>query len=161
MAIEVIIALCFLIMLAGIVGSLLPAVPGPALSLVGVYLYWFTSSYREPGVILLSLLTVAGLLAVSVDWFGPALASRLGGASTKTAVISALLGLVALLFTGPAGMLAVVFLAALGIEYYRQRSWRKGGRAALATLLGALGAPLVQLVISTAIFITMAVVYFK
>lgn len=54
------------LVVAGVVGSLVPSVPGPALPLAGDYLHWWATGYAEPGLAALAGFTVAGLAAVVV-----------------------------------------------------------------------------------------------
>lgn len=159
MSLNFIIVLSFVALVLGMIGSVAPVIPGPFLSLAGVYIYWWGRGFMEPTLTLLVVITLVALLAVLVDWFGPALASRMGGASNRTAVIAGLVGFVGLFVAGPLGMIVSVFLSALVLEYYRQRNLKDSGRAALASLLGAVGAPLIQLLVTFSILVSMVFVY--
>lgn len=148
----------FVFLTLGVVGSLAPILPGPVLSLAGVYLYWWATDFQDPGEPLLVVLTLTALVAILVDLFGPALASRAGGASSRTALVAGLLGVAGLLIGGPTGMILAVFLTALILELYRQSSLRRGTRAALASLLGAVGSPVLQVLLTLTILVSMIVV---
>lgn len=160
MSADLIVILSFLALVLGIIGSVLPAVPGPVLSLAGVYLYWWGANFTEPSLTLLIAINLLVLLAVLADWFGPAIASRLGGASTRTALIAALVGVAGLLLAGPLGLIVSVFVTAFALEYYRHSNLKQSGQAALASLLGVLGAPVIQLLVTLSILVSMGFVWF-
>jgi len=132
------------LLVAGVVGSLVPLVPGPALSLAGVGVYWWASGYTEPGTLLLVVLVALGVLGLAVDFLGGLLGARGGGASWRTALLAGLAGVALLLVTGPVGMLlgvgGTVFLA----QFRRERDARGSLRAALVALAGVLASGLVQ-----------------
>ncbi|MFW5801117.1 MAG: hypothetical protein ACOCVC_03735, partial [Spirochaeta sp.] len=58
--VDVAVVLAFVMLLGGVVGSVLPAVPGAGLSLAGVLLYWWHTGYAEPGTLLLVAITLVG-----------------------------------------------------------------------------------------------------
>ncbi len=72
------------LLVGGVVGSVVPLVPGAGLSLAGIYLYWWSSGYATPGPWVLAGFTLVGLAAVVTDQIGGALAAGAGGASTAT-----------------------------------------------------------------------------
>jgi uncharacterized protein YqgC (DUF456 family) len=152
--------LAFVLLVAGVVGSLVPQVPGAPLSLAGVYAYWVGSGMTEPGVVLLAVLTMVGALTWVVDFAGGAVAARVGGASTKTAVAAGLVGLV-LFFatgTGPLGLVFGVAATVFALEFYRQRDARKGLKAALVTTAGMLASGVVQALLTGSMLVAMVAV---
>jgi uncharacterized protein YqgC (DUF456 family) len=156
---EILILVSFILLALGPIGSVIPALPGPILSILGVYCFWWGNNLKEPEIVFLISLTVLGVIALLIDWFGPALASRLGGASTRTALVSGLIGLVGLILFGPLGMILSVFCTAVLVEFYRQRNFYRGLRAGIATLLGAVGAPLLQVLITGGMLLSMFLLY--
>lgn len=152
--------LAFALLVGGVVGSLIPQMPGAPLSLAGVYVYWFASGQTEPGTFLLVVLTLVALGTWIVDFVGGAVAARVGGASTKTAVLAGLVGL-ALFFltgTGPLGMILGVAATVFAIEFNRQQDARKGLKAALVTTAGMLASGVIQALLTGTILATVAVV---
>jgi len=67
------------LLVAGVVGSVLPAVPGGLLSTTGVGYYWWAGGDIAP--LAFGLLVVLGLSTVAVDWLGGAVSARVGGAA--------------------------------------------------------------------------------
>ncbi len=90
-----------LLLVGGVVGTLVPLVPGGLLSLSGVYLYWWHSGFTAPGTISLAVLTFLGLLTLLVEFFGGSIAARAGGASWSTTAAAAAVGILLMLVTGP------------------------------------------------------------
>ncbi|MFC6973704.1 DUF456 domain-containing protein [Halomicroarcula sp. GCM10025709] len=152
------VVIAFVLLIAGVVGSLVPQVPGAPLSLAGVYVYWVGSGMTEPGVVLLAVLTMVGALTWVVDFAGGAVAARVGGASTKTAVAAGLVGLVLFFVTGPLGILLGVALTVFALELYRQEDARKGLKAALVTTAGMLASGIVQAMLTGSMLVAMLAV---
>ncbi|MEF8838909.1 MAG: DUF456 family protein, partial [Haloarculaceae archaeon] len=71
------------LLVGGVLGSVVPLVPGGLLSLGGVYLYWWQSGYADPGLVVLALLTLVGLSAMAVDLLAGAISASLSGASRR------------------------------------------------------------------------------
>ena len=147
------VVLAFVLLVAGVLGSLVPQVPGAPLSVVGVYCYWYATG--DPGLSLLVVLTLVGLLTWVVDFAGGAVSARVGGASTKTAVLAGVVGLLLFFVTGPLGIILGVALTVFGVEFYRQQDARKGLKAALVTTAGMLASNVVQALLTGSILLTM------
>lgn len=147
------VVLAFGLLVAGVVGSLVPQVPGAPISIAGVYCYWFATG--EPGPILLAALTLVGLLTWVIDFAGGAVAARVGGASTKTAVLAGVVGLVLFFVTGPLGIILGVALTVFVVEFYRQQNARKGLKAALVTTAGMLASGVAQAALTGSILVAM------
>lgn len=152
------VALAFALLVGGVVGSLVPQVPGALLSLAGVYVYWIASGMTEPGAVLLGLLTLVAVLTWVVDVAGGAVAARVGGASNWTALLAGLVGLVLFFVTGPLGILLGVAGTVFAVEFYRQEDAGKGLKAALVTTAGMLASGVVQALLTGTILVTMVVV---
>ena len=105
-------ALCFAI---GIAGSLLPGLPGPPFSWIGLLLAGFTSRFDSSPTLLLVTASVAVLITV-MDIIIPSLTTKRFGGS-KYGVWGCNLGLVLSLFGlpfGPTGLLGMAFWPFVG-----------------------------------------------
>lgn len=142
----------------GVVGSLLPAVPGATLSLAGALLYWWSTGYTDPSLVVLAGFALVAVAAVAVDVAGSAVAVRAGGASSLTAAIALVAGLVLGLVTGPVGFVLGVAGAAFAVEYYRTGEREASGRAALYATVGVLGSALVQVLLTLSLLVGLVVV---
>ena len=147
------VVLAFLLLVAGVVGSLVPQVPGALLSLAGVFTYWYATG--RPGLTLLAALTLVGVLTWIVDFFGGAIAARAGGASNATALLAGVVGLVLFFLTGPLGIVLGVAATVFAVEFYRQQDARKGAKAALVTTAGMLASSVVQALLTGSILLAM------
>ena len=137
------IALALLVL--GVVGSVVPLMPGGLLSLAGVYLHWWASGFTAPETLLLVSLTLLGLLAVAADYGGGAVATRAGGGSYVSTGAAAVVGLVLALLTGPVGLLVGVAVTVFVVEFVRNRDPETSGRTALYATVGVLASSVAQL----------------
>lgn len=145
------------LMAAGVLGSVLPAVPSGLLSLAGVYAYVCFGA--EPiGPLLLASLTVAGVVAAASEQFGGPIAARASGASTRTVLAAAAGGVVLFFVAGPVGipigMIAVVSL----LELHRGADGETALRRAAATALGILVSSAVQVLLTASVLVAFVAV---
>jgi uncharacterized protein YqgC (DUF456 family) len=151
--------LAFALLVAGVVGSLVPQVPGAPFSIVGVLVYWWGSGFSQPGLLLLVVLLVIGLVTLAIDWLGGAVAAKVGGASTSTAIIAGLAGVVLFFVAGgPVGMLLGMAATVFVVEYYHQNDARASAKAAIVTTLGILSSAVMQAFLTGAMLLTMVIV---
>lgn len=151
--------LAFALLVVGIVGSLVPKVPGPLISLAGVYTYWWGTGFTEPSTVLLVVITIIVALAVVGGLFEEIIAARIGGASTGTATAAGVVGLVCFLVLGPVAMLVGTAVTVFILEYRRQRNARAGASAALAVILATLGSIVIKVLLTLMILVIMLVVF--
>lgn len=109
------IVLAFILAVVGLVGAIVPALPGPPLSLAGLaILYWFVpGSISTPLLITMVILTV---VVAILDYLAPILLTRVGGGS-KQAILCTTLGLVVGLFFMPMGLILGPLIGAFVGEY--------------------------------------------
>nr|WP_188871979.1 DUF456 family protein [Halarchaeum rubridurum] len=125
------------------VASVLPLLPGGLVSLAGLGLYrWQTG---EPGAFVLAGLVLCCLVALAVDWFGGAIGASAGGASVRTTLVAAVVGLLCLPLGGPVGVLVGVAVTVLALEYRRLGDAEASLRSAAAATVGVLASAAVQL----------------
>lgn len=146
------------LLLGGVVGSVVPLVPGAGLSLAGVYLYWWSSGYATPGTWVLAGFTLVSLAAVAADQFGGALAAGAGGASTRTVLLASVVSVPLLFVAGPVGLVLGVAGTTFAAEFYRTRNAGRGARAAGFAAAGVLGSAVVQLVVTLSLLAGFVVV---
>jgi uncharacterized protein YqgC (DUF456 family) len=118
---EIILAvLAFLFLLAGLLGSVVPAIPGPPLSYAGLLLLKW-SGYAGFSVTFLIVWAAITVVVTIMDNFLPAwLTKKFGG--SRLAVIGSVLGLVSgMIFFAPIGLIVGPFLGALAGELINNR----------------------------------------
>lgn len=148
------------LLVGGVVGTLVPLVPGGLLSLSGVYLYWWTSSFAEPGTITLVILTVLGAVTIFAEFFAGALAARVGGASWTTTTIAAVVAIVSLLVVGPVGLLIGLFGTVFVVEYLRRGDANHSARSALFATVGTLASSAIQAMLTATMLFVFVVSVF-
>ncbi len=148
----------FALLVAGVVGSVVPSAPGAPLSTAGVLVYWWGTDFSEPGLGLLVGLVAVGLLTWVVDFAGGAISARIGGAATSTAVVAGLVGLIMLVVSGPLGTLLGVVATVFLLEFRRQQDARAGAKAALVTTAGMLGSVVAQALLTGSMLVVMLTV---
>lgn len=150
---ELMLLIALVLLVVGVIGSVVPLLPGALLSLVGIYLYWWSTGFADPELLALSVLTVIGLGAFLIDFFGGAISARAGGASLVTTGLAAVVGLVLIPFLGPIGLLVgiagTVFLA----EFYRHHDAKSGARTALYATIGVLASTVAQLLLTISMLV--------
>lgn len=151
-------ALAFLLLLVGVVGCLLPRLPGVTASLAGVYLYWWTTGFSEPTALVVGVLTLVGGLAALSSVVADAVSARISDASPTTLLIAGAVGTALLVLTGPIGMILGTALTAFLLEYRRRRTVSAGARAALAVVASSVGSRLFRFALAVVILVTMVVV---
>lgn len=156
--VDAITVLAVALLVGGVVGTLIPLVPGGALSLAGVYLYWWHSGFTEPGTLALGVFTLLGVLTLLTEFFGGAISARFGGASWGTTAIAAVVGIVLMVITGPLGLLAGLFGTVFALEFARNGDVDHGVRSAAFATVGILASTAVQALLTATILFGFLVV---
>jgi uncharacterized protein len=137
--------LVFVLMAVGIMGTVLPVLPGTILILLGALVYAVAEGFQSvgwPTLVVMGLLTA---LATSADVWASSIGARVGGASGWSVLLGLAGGLVGLVFFSLPGAVIGALLGVLLTEMMRVRDWRKALRAGGGWLLGWLLSTVVQL----------------
>lgn len=145
--------LTVLLLVAGVVGSVVPGLPGAGFSLTGVLFYWWQSGFTSPGPVVLALLLGLGLLALLADWFGGAAAATAGGASRTTVVLAAIAGFLLLFVAGPLGVVLGIGGTVFLLELRETGDPSASLRAAAYTTVGMLASAVVQALLTAAMLV--------
>lgn len=130
-------ALAVILILVGIAGVILPALPGLPLVFAGMLLAAWAGDFQQIGWVTLVVLGLLTLLSVGVDFFATLLGAKRVGASKK-ALLGAVVGTFAGLFFGPIGLFAGPFVGALLGELWHGREIGQAAKVGLGTWLGIL-----------------------
>lgn len=138
----------FILCLVGIVGSLLPVLPGPPISWVGLLLLYLTSIVPTNYWILVSTLAVAIIISV-LDYVIPAAGTKRYGGS-KAGAIGTTVGLIAgIIAPIPLGFLIGPFLGAfIGEFFFNNSTSGKALKAAYGSFLGFLASTFMKFIIA-------------
>ena len=121
----------------GVAGTILPAIPGVTLVFLGMLLGAWIDDFTRIPVWLVVIFAILTAIAWAVDYFAAAAGAKRVGAS-KLAVIGAMIGTVAGIFTGFVGLLFMPLVGAAAGEFIAQRDLRRAGTVGIATWLGLL-----------------------
>lgn len=141
------------LLLAGVVGSALPGLPGPALSLAGVLGYWWATGYTAPGTAALAGLVGLAVVGLAADWLAAPLGARAGGASTRTTALAGVVGFALLFVLGPLGVVLGVAGTVFLLELRESNDPAAAARAAGATTVAVLGSVVAQVVVTVAMLV--------
>jgi uncharacterized protein YqgC (DUF456 family) len=131
----------------GVAGTVLPALPGTALGLAGIVLGAWIDDFVHVSVGTVVVITVLAALAWVLDYVAGLLGARRAGASTR-ALVGAAIGTVAGLFMGLVGVLFMPLIGAAIGEYLAQRDERRALKVGVATWLGMMVGLIAKVVIA-------------
>jgi uncharacterized protein YqgC (DUF456 family) len=133
--------LALLVMLAGVAGSIVPALPGPPLVLAAalVHKLWFGAASASGTV--LWVMTALMLLSLALDFAASLVGARKLGATWR-GVLGATVGGIVGLFFGPLALILGPFVGAMLFELLGGRDFKEAGRAGLGAVLGFLAGAL-------------------
>jgi uncharacterized protein YqgC (DUF456 family) len=130
-------ALAVLLVVIGLIGIVIPGIPGAVLIFAGFLLAAWADGFVRVGagtIIVLGVLTVATYM---VDFATMALGmKRLG--TTRRAMAGAAIGTIAGLFVGLPGLIFGPFIGAALAELTAHRDFRRAGRAGIVASVGFL-----------------------
>jgi uncharacterized protein YqgC (DUF456 family) len=153
--VDVLVLLTVVLLVVGVVGSVVPGLPGALLSLAGVSLYWWHTGYADPGTLWLVLLTLAGLVAIGFDLLGGAVATRAGGGSSRSTFAAAVVGFLLFFVAGPFGVIVGVAGTVFVLELVGGGTTSESLRTAAYATAGVLASAVVQLLVTLSILVAM------
>ena len=135
-----ILILAAILILSGLVGLLVPALPGPPLLFIGFLLAAWAEDFIFVGTGTLVVLGLMAALMYLIDLAATVFGAKRFGAS-RQAAIGAALGAVVGIFFGLVGMLVGPFIGAVLGEFHARPDLRAAGRAGMGATIGlAIGA---------------------
>ncbi|WP_462115366.1 DUF456 domain-containing protein [Lysobacter xanthus] len=153
--------IAILLVIVGIAGAVLPALPGIPLVFAGLLLAAWADGFRHVGGWTLGILGVLTVLSFAVDLLATAMGAKRVGAS-RLAVIGATLGTFAGLFAGFVGIFIGPFVGAVAGELIHRRRLEDMGhatRVGVGTWVGLLLGTVLKLVIAFGMVGLFAVVW--
>ncbi len=125
-----------LIMLAGVVGLVLPIFPGLLIIWLAALGYGLLSGFNTTAIVIFIIISTLALGGSLVDNLLMAIGGHKGGASWKTILVALFFGILGTLLLPPFGGLIAAPLSILLLEYYRVRDWEKARLALLGMAAG-------------------------
>jgi hypothetical protein len=152
----VVLVLTSLIMLVGVVGTVLPIIPGTILIFAGALLYALVEGFQAVGWPTLVVLGILAAVATTADLWASGIGAKLGGASGWSVLIGLVGGLVGLVVFNLPGAIIGAVLGVLLTEIVRVGNWRLALKAGSGWAIGWALSTVVQLgvgLIMVAIFV--------
>ena len=122
--------------IAGMVGCILPIIPGPILSFSALILLSWTKNWQIFSHTFLIVMGVLTALLIILDYVAPALGAKKYGASKRGMWGSAIGMIIGIFFIPPWGMIVGAFVGALAGELSSGKSGRTALRAGWGILVG-------------------------
>lgn len=152
------------LMLVGIVGAVVPGVPGTSLILVAILIWGAVAGFSTVGVSL-AITIVVLLLSIGIDLLATYWGAKRAGASLwgqVGAIVGLLLGFLGLLPALPVGgpLLGIILGALLGAmagEFLYRRDIRLAAKAALGVVVGSLVGNVIQGILALGVVIVFLV----
>ena len=128
------------LMLAGLIGAVVPMIPGTPLIFVGALIHAIATDFTPVGAGRLAILAVLGVAGWAIEHLAGALGARRAGGG-RAAVVGALLGALVGLAFAPLGLLLGPIIGAIAGELLSGRdpagSIRTGFGTAVGVVVGA------------------------
>ncbi len=135
------------LVVAGLLGTVLPGLPGVPLVFAALLLAAWMDDFQHVSVVTAAVLAALTLAAVLVDLVASALGAERVGASAR-AVAGAAVGTVVGVFFGLPGLLLGPFVGAVIGEYLTRSDWSRAARAGIGTWVGLLLGTLAKLALA-------------
>jgi uncharacterized protein YqgC (DUF456 family) len=119
----------------GLVGVVLPALPGTVLIFAGLLLAAWADGFTKVGVFTLAVIAALGAASYAVDFVAAAFGAKRMGASPR-AVVGAGLGTLLGLFFGLPGLMFGPLVGAIVGELTVHRDFKRAGQAGMAAWIG-------------------------
>lgn len=130
--------LSMLLVLTGFLGSILPILPGPPLSFIGLLLYALLQNFSPPLTLPLMIVLLIVTIGVTIiDYLLPLISAKRYGTS-KWGILGAVGGMIIGTFFSPFGLILGAFMGALLVEWFVSRNDRQALKAGLGIMVGTI-----------------------
>ena len=136
-----------LLIVVGVAGTVLPALPGVPLIFGGVLLAAWIGDFQRISVFTVVVLAVLEVLGIVIDYIAAALSAKRAGAS-KEGIIGAAIGTLAGIATGLWGLLFMPLVGAAVGEFIAHKDALRAGKVGAATWFGLLVGTAIKLAIA-------------
>ncbi len=133
---------------AGLIGVFIPVLPGIAFVFIGVLFYAFMTGFSTINVVAVVVFGAVTFLAWLIEYAGGILGTRLGGGEKYALWGTIGGGLIGLFIGGPLMMVPGLFIGALAGALLEGKTLQGASKAAFFSLLGVVGAKVVQVVLA-------------
>ena len=142
----------------GLAGMVLPAIPGVLFVFGGLFIAAWADQFTRVGMVGLIIIGVLGILAFVADFVASMLGAKRVGASPQ-ALVGATLGSLIGLFLGIPGLILGPFVGAVLGELAARGRLAQAGKVGLGTWLGLVAAAVLKVVIAFLMIATFGTFY--
>ena len=150
--------LAAILVVVGLVGTVLPVLPGVLLVFGGLFLAAYAHDFTRVGAVGLTIIGVLGLLSLVADFVGSLVGAKRVGASPLALVGAAIGGGIGV-FLGIPGIILGPFIGAVAGEYLARGRLRQAGKVGIGTWIGLFIAGVAKVVIAFLMIATFAAFY--
>ncbi len=134
-----------ILIVVGLIGCVLPVIPGPPFALIALLIEYFLSKTRPYSITFIIIMGVVTVVVTILDYLVPSIISRKYGAS-KLGSWGALIGMIiGMIFFPPFGIFAGAFLGAIIFEFVSRPDIRRSLKAGLGVIVGIILGTLLKL----------------
>ena len=144
---NVYLAIAAVIVILGVLGTVLPVLPGVLLVFGGLFLAAWAQDFARVGLVGLCIIGAMAALAFAADFIASLLGAKRVGASPKALIGAAIGGFVGVFFGLP-GILLGPFIGAVAGELIARGGWAQATKVGVGTWLGLLFAAVAKLVLA-------------
>ena len=152
-------ALAAILVVVGLAGTILPALPGVPFVFMGLLIAAWIGDFQRIGWPTLIILAVLTALAIAADLVAAMFGAQRAGAS-RLALLGAAIGSVVGLFFGLIGIFVLPFIGAVIGELIARQRLAQAARVGFATWLGMLIGALAKLSLAITMLGVFAISYF-
>jgi uncharacterized protein len=147
-----------LIVIVGLLGTVLPVIPGTMLVFAGLFLAAWADRFAHVGAIGLTIIGILAVLAFVADFVASLLGAKRVGASPQALAGAAVGGLIGL-FLGIPGLILGPFIGAVGGELLARGRLLHAGKVGFGTWVGLIAAAVLKVVIAFLMIATFLAFY--
>ncbi len=142
--------LTLLVMAIGLIGIVLPIIPGTVLIFLAALVYALVEGFQTIGWPTLVVLGILAFVATTADIWASSVGAKMGGASGWSVLFGLLGGLVGLVLFSLPGAIIGAIAGVLGTEIVRVGDWRHALKAGSGWMIGWILSTVLQLAIGLA-----------
>ena len=120
----------------GLLGTVLPVVPGIPLAFAGMLLAAWVGGFKEISLVTVIVLGILTAASVAVDFFASLVGAKRAGASKLAMLGGAVGGLIGFFILNIVGLIIGPFIGVVAVEMFRGKSAREAGKIGLGTWIG-------------------------
>lgn len=138
-----------ILMILGLIGCFVPALPGPPLSFIALLILAIVQGFAQPLTSkLVSIMLMITIVVTALDYVIPAAGAKKYG-SSKWGIWGAILGMIiGIIYFPPLGMIIGAFLGAVAVEMLVGKSTKEAMKAGWGVFVGTLFGTVLKLIAS-------------